>query len=496
MKTKAYLLIIVYLFSMGCTRKTQDTNGENSGPCGVEQPEWTKNAVIYEVNIRHHTPEGTINAFAQDLPRLKELGVDIIWLMPVFPVGELNRKAGQSLLVQEIDDPLERKKYLGSPYSTKDYYSVNPDMGTKEDLKDLVDKVHKLGMYVILDIAANHTAWDHEWVDTHPEYYIQLAQGSNPWNKEWMMEHPEFYKRIIELGMTYPIAEGETDWWDTAELDYANKDLRKAMIEVFRYWISEYNIDGYRCDMAGKVPADFWNELRYTLDQGKSIFMLAEDEENEKLLASAFNMNYDWKLHHLMNRIAKGEDNADSLKIFFKQKDTLYSKDCYRMRFITNHDENAWKGSEFERMGEAVEVMALLTFTLPGMPLLYTGQEKGMSKRLKFFEKDFAEGSFDGWEDKYRSFIQLKKSNESLWNGGYGGSMEIIESDSEDVFAFSREAGENKLFVIANLSEREINFELNLKSQNFTNYFTGEVVKLANSIHLGSYQYWVLTENQ
>jgi len=479
-----------------CIHHSKNPQMEAVSDCYVEQPEWTKNAVIYEVNIRQHTPEGTLEAFSRDLSRIKELGVDIVWLMPVFPIGELNRKADQSVFVAEIEDTVEHKKYLGSPYSTKDYMAVNPDFGTMDDLKSLVDEVHELGMYIILDIAANHTAWDHEWIKSHPDYYTRIEKGSRPWNKEWMIEHPEYYNRIESLGITYPIDPEETDWWDTADLNFGNDDLRMAMIEVFKYWVSELDIDGYRCDMAGKVPTDFWNEVREELNLIKPVFMLAEDEDNSDLMESAFNMNYDWKLHHLLNGIAKGDENAVSLKHYFKKVDTFYSKACYRMRFITNHDENAWNGSEFERMGDATEVMALLTYTIPGMPLLYTGQELGMNKRLLFFEKDSVDNIDPEWEDKYKAFIKLKKDNKALWNGSYGGEMKILESNSEGIFTFTRTNEEQKLLILANLSGTPDSTYLpdRYSIKNYSDVFTGKKINPDIPITLTSYGYLVLKE--
>ncbi|MGD2035788.1 MAG: alpha-amylase family glycosyl hydrolase, partial [Bacteroidales bacterium] len=274
---KFFIFLSVLLISCGqINRQVRET--EYAVPTTVEHAEWAKDAVIYEVNIRQYSEEGTFNAFAEHLPRLKELGVDILWLMPVFPIGELNRKASQTVLVDELEDPEEKGRYLGSYYATSDYLSVNPEFGTPDDFGVLVDKIHELGMYVILDIAANHTAWDHPWVKTHPEYYTRIDTDSLPWNKEWMREHPEFYSRLKKLGMTYPFNPDETDWWDTAELNYDNEDMRDEMKKVFRYWVAEYDVDGYRCDVAGGVPCDFWNEVRAGLDSIKPVFMLAEDE--------------------------------------------------------------------------------------------------------------------------------------------------------------------------------------------------------------------------
>ncbi len=461
----------------------------------VEHPAWSKNAVIYEVNIRQYSEEGTFKVFAEHLPRLQKLGVDILWLMPVYPIGELNRKATQTILVDEIKDPDERKQYLGSYYSTKDYLSVNPEFGTMEDFRSLVDEIHELGMYVILDIAVNHTAWDHAWVKTHPEYYTKIDTGNTPWNSEWMKQHPDFFERLKNLGMTYPVDPDETDWWDTADLNYDNHGLRDEMKNIFKYWVSETGVDGYRCDVAGLVPCDFWNEIRASLDSIKPVFMLAEDEENTCLLKMAFDMNYAWEFHHLLNDVAKGDKTVRDLKDYIIKQDSTYDPEIYRMNFITNHDENSWNGTEFERMGDAVEVMALLTFTVPGMPLIYTGQETGLMKRLEFFKKDMVEWKESKWEKIYQSVIHLKKSNQVLWNGSAGGAMQIMDIEGEEnIFAFARSNDKEELLVITNLSDTIANFQLpdDYTGKNYYDALTKQKFNPEQSLTLDSFGYLVL----
>lgn len=455
----AFLLPTFFVVFSSCkeTNPHKMLTSEYLAETYVSHPDWTESAVLYEVNIRQYTPEGTLYAFQQHLPRLQSLGVDVLWLMPVFPVGEMHRKAGQDKLIHEIEDPKEREKIMGSYYSTKDYFSVNPDMGTLDDLKALVEEAHKLGMRVILDIATNHTAWDHPWVSEHPQYYTRVKTGETPWNPDWMAQHPEFYESIMSLGMTYPIDPGETDWWDTADLNYENEDLRKEMKNVLKYWVEVADIDGYRCDMAGMVPCDFWNNIRTSLDSIKPVFMLAEDEENYCLMEHAFNSNYRWELHHLMNSVAQGDKSAEDIRKYFLKEDSIFDPAIYRMNFITNHDENAWKGPEIERMGDATEVFAMLTFTLPGIPLLYSGQEIGLDRRLTFFTKDEIVWKESKWEGFYRKLISLQKENEALWNGNYGGEMNMFETTAlKNVLAFSRLKGENEVFVFANLGNETV----------------------------------------
>lgn len=456
MINKIFLVFIVIIAA--CTPQPKQ-DGSIDFPPTSEAPEWSKNATIYEVNIRQFTPEGTINAFSKHLPALKELGVDILWLMPIYPISEKFRKADAKTFVEEVPQD-ERSKYLGSYYAIKDYKAVNPDLGTGEDLRSLVQRSHALGMKVILDIAANHTGWDHEWITTHPEYYRRVQKGATPWNKEWMAAHPEFYNFLQEHQLTYPIEQGETDWWDTAELNYANEDLRREMISILKYWVREFNIDGYRCDVAMQVPTDFWEQARQQLDTVKDVFMLAEAEQPDQLVY-AFDMNYGWELHHIMNQLAKGEDNVGHLREYLARNDSVYNKEAYRMYFITNHDENTWNGTINERMGEAQESMAVLMTTLPGMPLLYSGQETGLNKRLRFFEKDTIEWSDSPYRSFYSRLFEQKHKNQALWNGKYGADLVEMATDQPDkIFAFSRVKNGDRLVTVVNLSNEEVNFSL------------------------------------
>lgn len=485
-------LFIVLVFILSCSKQAVEKKAVIN--CQVAHPEWVQNSVIYEVNIRQHTPEGTFNAFTNDLPRLKELGVDILWLMPVFPIGQVNRKATQNLLAEEIQNPAERAKYLGSYYAISDYKTVNPEFGTIDDFKALVAKAHDLGMFVILDIAANHTAWDHPWIKSNPEYYTRINPDSLPWKKDWMDQHPRYYNMLKELGMTYPIHPNETDWWDTADLNYDNDSLREDMKRIFKFWITEHNIDGYRCDVADWVPADFWDKLRPELDAIKPVFMLAE-AENPVHLATAFDMNYAWEFHHIMNRTARGESSANDLKKYFEKEDSIYSKNCLRMNFITNHDENSWNGTEFERLGKGTNTYAVLSFTVPGMPLIYSGQEVGMTKRLRFFQKDTVTIGNPELPEFYKSLIKLKKDNRLFWNGGAGGDMKLLDIENERVFAFQRVAGSEEACVILNLSGEAQEFMVPSGIVGaYSNYFgeQTEVINEGENKTLAPWEYLVL----
>lgn len=407
----------------------------------IEKPlAWTRNANIYEVNIRQYTPEGTINAFIEQMPRLKEMGVDILWVMPVFPISEKNRKGS-----------------MGSYYAVADYRAVNPEFGSMDDLKNMVDTAHEMGMHVILDWVANHTGWDNILMTEHPDFYTKDEAGE-----------------VL-------IPEG-TDWSDTADLNYDNNDMREYMIGSLKYWIENANVDGFRCDVAGMVPTDFWEKARIDLDSIKPVFMLAEDGGPE-LVQNAFDMCYGWDFHHLMNEIAKGEKNANDIEAYFTKIDTVFPADSYIMNFITNHDENSWNGTVKERMGDAGNTFAVLTFTIPGMPLIYSGQEAGMDKRLKFFEKDTIDWSNKTLEPFYTQLNSLKSNNKALQNGIKGGKIVRIPSDkSEAIYAFVREAEGDKVLVVLNLTPTNQEFILSsgLLAGNYKDYFSKEDVTLTS----------------
>lgn len=456
MKGLIQLSIITVLFiSIGsCRYITNTEDGQAKGKVintTVEHPDWTDNAVIYEVNIRQYTPEGNFKAFTEHISRLKDLGVDILWLMPVHPIGEKNRKGK-----------------LGSYYSIKDYYAVNPEFGTKEDLIDLIREVHAMDMYVIIDWVANHTAWDNLLIKEHPDWYKKDSLG-----------------KIIS----------PFDWTDVAQLNYEKQELRNYMTDVMKYWVEEYNVDGFRCDVAGMVPCSFWDSTRKVLDEIKPVFMLAEDEQENCLVEKAFDMNYSWELHHILNYIAKGTMDARDLRNYFKQQDNIYDPAIYRMNFTSNHDENSWNGSEFERFGEAAEAFTLLTFTVPGMPLIYSGQETGMQKRLRFFDKDTIAWNENKWKDIFTRFIELKKGNSVFENGATGGNMKVLSGKgSKKVFAFERVNDDQHAVVIVNLTDKKTEYKIKedkIFEGDYLDYFADEDAKIDKTIELAPYGYKV-----
>lgn len=388
---------------------------------GKTHPQWAHDATIYELNTRQLTPQGTFQAATQELPRLKELGVDIIWVMPIQPIGKL-----------------ERKGSLGSYYAISDYKGFNPEFGVREDFQQFVDQAHQLGMYVILDWVANHTSPDHIW-----------AQNEG-WHKRDSMG---------KMKVQY-------DWTDITEVDYQNKEMRAAMLDAMEFWVDSINVDGFRCDMAMLVPTDFWEMAVDKMQQKHpDIFMLAEAEKPE-LTDKAFDMYYGWELHHIMNALAQGRVRVDSLARYFAKADESFAPGALRMNFTSNHDENSWAGSEFERMGDAARAMAALTYIVPGMPLIYSGQELGNSKRLRFFDKDTVERVAQApQEEFYRSMNALRKAHPALQNG----DMMILETSTPDrAFAVQRSTGEDKVTAVFNFSPQKLNTHLKERGQDIT----------------------------
>lgn len=370
---------------------------------------WSQNLTIYEVNLRQYTPSGTFREFETHLPRLRELGVGILYFMPVHPIGVKNRKGT-----------------LGSYFSVRDHFSVDPEYGTFGEFKQLVRKIHELGMYVILDWVVNHTSWDNQLTLSNPEFYLP---GKISGNSLSMAELSD----VIELNTGIPA-------------------VQEYMVKAMQYWLREADIDGFRCDMANHVPLEFWQKVRSELERIKPVFMLAEAEQRE-LLNGAFDAVYNWNILHVINRIARGESSTWDLSSLLDREVFGFPANAYQMLFISNHDENSWNGSELERLTFGLEAFAVLYFTLTGIPLLYSGQEAGLERRLPFFEKDQIEWKEDKMFGVYQTLISLKKRNRALWSGPYGGVLRRIDTrNGGNVFAFMREVAGNKVVVVINLS--------------------------------------------
>lgn len=415
-------------------------------------PEWSKNAVIYEVNVRQYTKEGTFKAFEEHLPRLQEMGVDVLWFMPIHPISEEKRLGT-----------------LGSYYSIQDYKGVNPEFGTAEDFKALVDKAHSMGFKVMLDWVANHTGWDHEWTK-QPDWYTTDEEGN--------IVHPP-----------------GTNWEDVADLNFGSADMSAAMIEAMKYWVTEFDVDGFRADYAGGVPTSFWETARTELDKIKPVLMLAEDDTKLELLNKAFNINYSWEFHKIMNEVAKEEKDVDAIKLYVRRIERLYPGGTYPLQFTSNHDENSWNGTEYERMGEAVKAMAALSFTVPGIPLIYSGQEAGLDKRLAFFDKDEIPWNDLSMGQFYQELTTLKHENPALWNGTDGGLMNVLETSDKKLLAFERTKDDNTVLVVMNLSNANLEGEIQAGDYvgSYKSYPAGEAFELQamQSIRLEPWKYQI-----
>lgn len=377
------------------------------------------------MNTRQFSESGDFRGVMTELPRLKELGVDVIWFMPIYPIGEERRKGS-----------------LGSYYSIRDYNAVNPEFGTMEDFKEMVRKIHELDMKVILDWVPNHTSRDAVWISEHPNWYKwdeATGEIETPW-----------------------------DWTDTAQLDYDNPQMRRGMIESMRFWLMNAGVDGFRVDMAMLEPIDFWNDaIPDLMKTREDIFMLAEAEGPE-FHRVAFDASYGWETHHLLVSIAQGKTDAPArvLRDKLMELSEKYPTDAYLLNFTSNHDENSWSGSEFERLGAAVRTMAGLTYILPGMPLIYSGQEAGSDKKLLFFEKDLIDwsglkkGDRQSWNGFYRELNTLRHEHPALWGGEQGGDLyEISCSLPDRVFAVKRKVEDRVVIGLFNLSGEHADLE-------------------------------------
>lgn len=385
----------------------------------VEHPDWSRDAVLYQINTRQFTREGTFAAAQKHLPRLAEMGVDILWLMPIHPIGATNRKGG-----------------LGSPYSVRDYRAVNPEFGTEADLRAFVNEAHRLGMKVILDWVANHSAWDNPLTASHPEWYAKTPEGA----------------------MMPPLG---TDWSDVVTLDYSQPGLRRYMTESLVYWVREFGIDGYRADVAGYVPLDFWETARAEMERVKPVFMLAEWEQRD-LHQRAFDATYAWTWKDAMKRTAR-DGGASALRGYYAEQANSWPRGAYRMVYTDNHDQNAWDDVASVIYGDAYPAAIALSFVGSGTPLIHNGQEADLAHKLAFFEKDeivWQEGRHAALLSK---LVTLKTEERALWNGEHGAPMVEVPSSAHDqVLSFTRGAAGSRVFAVFNLSPgpRDVTFSL------------------------------------
>ena len=450
-------------FSCNNGKTAQQVEEKDSTLTEVIHPDWTRNAVIYEVNLRQYTKEGTIKAFEAHLPRLKELGVDILWFMPIHPISEKNRKGE-----------------LGSYYAVKDYKAVNPEFGTLEDFKAMIDNAHKAGFKVVIDWVPNHSGCDNAWVTEHPDWYVKNEEG-------------KMY--------------GPYDWTDVYKFDYSNKEMRAGMLDAMKFWVN-LGVDGFRCDVAGEVPTDFWDETRPALDSIKPVFMLAEASKPE-LAKKAFDMSYNWPMKDLFNELTatqginkraradvKYDKNAESIDSLLAEQAVTYPGDTYMMNMITNHDLNSWEGTEYDRYGKGVDAFAVLTYTLPGMPLIYTGQEVGMDRAFEFFKKDTP----PDWDAKndcfefYKKLNALKHGCTALKTGVEGAPLVRYATTNPDLYIFSRSDANGGVLVITNLSNDEAAIEYSGTAPvvKAVNYFSGVEEEIPASIEGWGYRVYTI----
>ncbi len=418
--------------------------------------DWVKSASIYQINVRQFTDEGTFDAATAQLPRLKALGVDILWLMPIHPIGEIKRKGK-----------------LGSPYAVRDFRGVNPEFGSVADLRHLVDRAHALGMHVILDWVGNHTSWDNVLRTSHPDWYAHDRDGK-PTPTPWY------------------------DWDDIIDLDYSKPALRRYMTESMVYWVKDVGVDGFRADAAGLIPQDFWDHAARTLRAIKPVFMLAEWESRD-MHRDAFDASYAWSWWDTLHDITDGKKDATALYSYYAWNRKFYPRQAKRLLYTTNHDKNAWDGTEFEIFGDAVDAAIVFSFVSEGMPLIYNGQEVGNRKRLAFFDRDPIEWTASPYTALYQQLIALKKQHSALWNGEHGAVMEPVPNNApKQVFSFVRANASDKVFVALNLSAQPVTarFEKSLQHGQYRDFATGAAISVdaSTTFEMAPWSYRVLVK--
>lgn len=403
------------------------------------QPSFLAASNLYEVNLRQYTAQGSFKAFATHLPRLKEMGVEILWLMPIHPIGIKNRKGT-----------------LGSYYSIKNFMDVNPEFGSKEDFKILVAEVHRLDMKIILDWVANHAAWDNVWTHTNPDFFERDEAGNFK---------PPY------------------DWDDVIQINHSNPQEQQAMIDAMKYWVSDFDIDGFRADLAHLTPLPFWINARTQLSELKTdLVWLAETEEIN--YHQAFDISFSWRWMHDTEDYCKGKKGFDMLTDTLRHYKNDFPENALHMYFTSNHDENTWNGTAFEKYGAYVKALAVFNNTYYGIPLIYSGEELPLNKRLKFFDKDTL-----NWEEKielhsfYKTLLLLRKNNKAIAAGMSSTPIFIEDAAFKNIIAFYRKADDTVLLVFINMSKQKetLIFSTEYLHGNYRNIFNGEIVSLPES---------------
>ncbi|MET0392643.1 MAG: alpha-amylase family glycosyl hydrolase [Chitinophagaceae bacterium] len=451
-------LLAIFGFSCKLMKKKDDsdTAKKNGMTTGFTPLDWVHTTSIYEINVRQYTPEGTFNALQKELPRLKDMGVRTLWFMPITPIAQKNKKGS-----------------LGSYYACSDYTAINPEFGTLGDFKNLVRQAHTQGFKVIIDWVANHTGWDHHWTREHPEYYLKDSATGN-----------------------FKIASGMDD---IIELDYSNPALRKAMIDAMIYWINECDIDGFRCDLASWVEVDFWHEARPKVDAVKPLFWLGEfDELETPEYGKVFDASYSWKWMHKTREFYQNHLPITALTSLLEQYSAIQGPSM-RAWFTTNHDENSWNGTEYEKYGNMAKALAVFSCTWDGVPLVYNGQELPMlTKRLEFFEKDpIPWTGTNELHDFYKTLLNLHATHPALRGGDTAvTTYRIKTSDDANAFAYLRRNGGREVLVVINLSytpKLTLALEDERVTGTFRNVFSGSSQDFTGSrtLELAAWEYLV-----
>jgi glycosidase len=412
-------------------------------------PAWSYDTNIYEVNVRQYTTEGTFTAFEKHLPRLQQMGVEILWFMPITPISVKGRKGT-----------------LGSYYAAQNYTEVNPEFGSLTDFVKLVKTAHSLGFKVIIDWVANHTGNDHIWINEHPDFFVYDEQNE--------IIHPH-------------------GWEDVSKLNYENYDMQIAMIEAMKFWVTTADIDGFRCDMAHLVPLEFWIKAKEELNKVRpALFWLAECEEPD--YHKAFDATYTWQWMHKTEQFVKYNENTDTLVSLLEHYDANFPKDAFRIYFTSNHDENTWNGTEYEKYGDAAKLLTVFNCTWNGIPMMYSGQELPNYKRLKFFDKDKIEWKeYCNLHDFYKTLLLLRKNNKALRAADNKvTTLRVLTNRDDKIFAFLRSNEERQVLVVLNFSSETIAIIMNNVNGHYKNVFTAEEVLIDSLLSIGPYGYHVL----
>ena len=406
------LVICITILFASCKLMPKEEEKETAGVKLIDDhPAWIMQGNVYEVNVRQYTPEGTFKAFEKSLDRLKDMGVQTLWFMPINPIGKVDRKGA-----------------MGSYYAVSDYTAINPEFGTIDDWKNFVKHAHEMGFKVIIDWVPNHTSADHVWLTTHPDFFVKDSLG--------------------KAAIPY-------DWTDTRQLDFKNNEMQDSMIAAMKYWLTDTGIDGFRCDVAWNVPASFWTKCIGELKKiKKDIFMLAEGDKSY-LHPSGFDATYPWEMFHKMVQVAKGERPAFALDSIRNRFDTLYPKNALELYFTSNHDENSWNKADYGTMPGSIHApFSVFTMTTTNsIPLVYSGQEEPVLDSISFFYKDPITFKNFGRAKFYKTLLELRKNNAALASNA--SFKKVIVGDEKAVYAYVREADGKKVFVILNLSSAE-----------------------------------------